>query len=260
MKGRQMKDKKITHIDIKLPKSWGEMSQKQLIFFYRLLNVEQSIEALILMCFLKWGDIKVIGKIKDSDEFLLRKKKDFFFLSAQDIHDMMRTLNFLKEIPKTPAVIQKYGRHKAVDNLFRGVRFGSYLSCVSIWSEMMKSPNIDADKLRSLVEILYGCRPKSVRGEYFSCIVFWMSSIQEFFAKRFPDLFSPASSSDGQGSLGASAQSSFQDSSNAMIRALTKGDVLKEMEVLDIDVWRALTELNAQAKETKSINDSIKQK
>ena len=36
---------------------------------------------------------------------------------------------------------------------------------------------------------------------------------------------------------------------NNQIRALTKGDITKEAQVLAMDVWRALTELDAQAKE-----------
>ena len=41
----------------------------------------------------------------------------------------------------------------------------------------------------------------------------------------------------------------LKDAVNAQIRALTKGDVTKEKEVLAIDTWRALTELDALAKE-----------
>jgi hypothetical protein len=41
---------------------------------------------------------------------------------------------------------------------------------------------------------------------------------------------------------------------NAQIRALTKGDVTKEKEVLALDTWRALTELDALAREYQEIN------
>jgi hypothetical protein len=40
---------------------------------------------------------------------------------------------------------------------------------------------------------------------------------------------------------------------DAQIRALTKGDVTKEQEILAIDTWRALTELNAQAKDYQEL-------
>ena len=45
---------------------------------------------------------------------------------------------------------------------------------------------------------------------------------------------------------------------DAQIRALTKGDVTKEGEILQLDTWRALTELNAQAKEYKQLQASMK--
>ena len=41
---------------------------------------------------------------------------------------------------------------------------------------------------------------------------------------------------------------------NAQIRALTKGDITKEAEVLKMDVWRALTELDAIAYENQELD------
>jgi uncharacterized protein YbjQ (UPF0145 family) len=41
----------------------------------------------------------------------------------------------------------------------------------------------------------------------------------------------------------------LQEAMNAQIRALTKGDITKEKEILALDTWRALTELDAQARE-----------
>jgi len=46
---------------------------------------------------------------------------------------------------------------------------------------------------------------------------------------------------------------------NAQIHALTKGDVTKEAEVLALDTHRALTELNAQAREFLELNSRIRQ-
>ena len=44
---------------------------------------------------------------------------------------------------------------------------------------------------------------------------------------------------------------------NAQIRALTKGDVTKEKEILALDTWRALTELNAQRYRTRRKAESL---
>ena len=39
----------------------------------------------------------------------------------------------------------------------------------------------------------------------------------------------------------------LQQNMNTQIRALTGGDITKEKEVLEMDCWRALTELEAKA-------------
>ena len=44
---------------------------------------------------------------------------------------------------------------------------------------------------------------------------------------------------------------------NAQIRALTKGDVTKEKQVLALDTWRALTELDALAREYEELNKRV---
>ena len=41
---------------------------------------------------------------------------------------------------------------------------------------------------------------------------------------------------------------------NAQIRALTKGDVTKEAQILALDAMRALTELDALAREYEELN------
>lgn len=243
-------------VDIEVPRKWEDLTQEQLSFFFSMMNMEGSMEGVITRCFLKWGGVKVVGRNSKLD-FLLRKGKQFFALSPVDMWQLMKPLYWLQEIPKSPVIIRKYGRHKAVDPLFKGVPFSVYLSCVAIWTDTMRRGAQDLNPIKELIFHLYGFHPKNVKNEYFGCVVYWMTSIQEYFNRRFPDLFTPSVSSDGQGSLGAS-QSNFQESMNAMIRALTKGDILKEKDILAFDTYRALVELDAQAKEARMINESIK--
>lgn len=251
-----MADKDIVHIDLNVPADWGELNQDQLRFFFLMLDREGSMESVMTRCFLKWSGVKVIGKARLSGSFLLRKDRHFFIASSEDVWQWSKCLEYLDSVPRMPVVLRSYDGHMSVDPVFKDVSFGKYLSCVAVWSELMRSARVDEDKFRALISYLYGFSHKRIRREFVGCVIFWMSSIQDFFSKKFPDLFARVSS-DGQGSLG-SASSSFQKSMDAMIRALTKGDVLKEKDVLNVDVWRALTELNALAKEARKINDSIK--
>ena len=50
----------------------------------------------------------------------------------------------------------------------------------------------------------------------------------------------------------------LRQSMNAQIRALTSGDITKEEAVLSMDTWRALTELDAKAKEVENIKRQTK--
>jgi hypothetical protein len=52
----------------------------------------------------------------------------------------------------------------------------------------------------------------------------------------------------------------LQDVVDSQLRALTKGDITKEKEILAMDTWRALTELNALAREYEELNQKYPQK
>ena len=61
-------------------------------------------------------------------------------------------------------------------------------------------------------------------------------------SRAFPNFFRKATADDV-------TELSVLQSINLQLRALTDGDVTKETEVKRVDCWRALTELDAKAKE-----------
>ena len=79
-------------------------------------------------------------------------------------------------------------------------------------------------------------------------------------ARRFADFFQPLAQYNNLLGSTPNIASQLQETVDAEIRALTKGDITKEKEILSLDTWRALTELNAQAKEYKQINAQINAK
>ena len=92
-------------------------------------------------------------------------------------------------------------------------------------------------------------------------VFYWFASVKDLFARLYPHFFQTASQPDnllGGSRLPSGAQ--IQQAVNAMIRALTKGDITKEREILALDTHRALTELDAQAKEYKEFNDKFPKK
>lgn len=84
---------------------------------------------------------------------------------------------------------------------------------------------------------------------------YWFASLKELFSRTFPSFLRPTGSMTSENLLeqGAPLGRRLQEAMNAQIRALTKGDITKEREVLSMDTWRALAELDAQAKEYEEL-------
>lgn len=82
----------------------------------------------------------------------------------------------------------------------------------------------------------------------------WFSAVKRLLTSRFPDLLRPAAP-QGQA---ADERPPFdpwahQQEADNMVRLLTGGDITKEEQVLGASVWRALTELNAKAREARQL-------
>ena len=73
----------------------------------------------------------------------------------------------------------------------------------------------------------------------------------------FPHFLRPAESA---GSGSTPDYDTLRRNVDAQIRALTKGDVTKESQILALDTWRALTELDAQAREYEELNKRMSKK
>lgn len=247
-------DSKIV-IDVSIPQGWHDLTQRQLRFAFSIIGRSHSKEYLMLHCFLRWSGLKVIGRDSVSGSYLLRLGKDIFSVSPIDMQQWMKPLEWIAAPPESPVILRRIGRHAAAcDELFDGVGFGTYLN-VSFLYNAYASHNDDS-LISRMAEILYGFRPRRMRPWIRTGILFWMYSLHKSLAAHFPTLFTRRTdSSDGTGSL---AGPSIEDSTDAMIRALTKGDVLKEKEILKIDTWRALTELEAIAKESLMIQQTLK--
>ena len=58
--------------------------------------------------------------------------------------------------------------------------------------------------------------------------------------------------------MGADLFTILRDATNAQIRALTGGDITKEATIRQMDTHRALTELDAKAREAEEYRKSLK--
>ena len=79
-------------------------------------------------------------------------------------------------------------------------------------------------------------------------IFYWYGSAKQVLARRYKHFFVTAEEASSE-----AMQERLQQQMNNQIRALTKGDITKEAQVLRMDVHRALVELDAQAREYEEL-------
>jgi hypothetical protein len=88
-----------------------------------------------------------------------------------------------------------------------------------------------------------------------------MASLRLYFAGLFSNFYKPAPTADNGNLLGGGQTDIYRqlrDSTNAMIRALTGGDITKEAAIMKMDTWHALTELDAKAREVEEFRKAAK--
>lgn len=248
---------KTCFIDFKVPAGWAELDDRYLRYVYGLIAAGHTSDSLKLRCLLRWNDTHIIGR-QPSGAYLLERDKILFETTALMLAEVISRLRWLDSVPCIPVRLAKMGRCRAVAADFQGVPMETFIICDNLYQGFLQTGNDSL--LDQLAEVLYpGLKRKPLKGAERFSLFYWMVSLKEFFSRRWPDFFQPAGA-DNANLLGGTPNygAMLQEVMDAQIRALTKGDITKESEILALDTWRALTELNAQAKEYRQLKQSMK--
>lgn len=234
-------------LNFSLPDSWESLTQWQFKYVCYVLSNFDEVKAKIYI-FIRFLGIRVL-EVKNEGWICSVKldKKIYFFLENWQVQSFIKVLDFINTPGKIPVHLEKIGKFQAVDVLLRGVLFKDYLSIENIYQGYLQTNQ--QDLLVKISRLLYldkhGNHPRQISfsdAELLSVFI-WYAAVKNRFAMAFPYFF--RRTGDGTGDAGNMAEVM-----NAQIRALTSGDVTKEQEVLNMDCWRALTELNEKARET----------
>lgn len=237
-------------ISITVPKAWQELTDAQLYYIYNLLADNLSSGQIKTYCLLKWAKIKVLYRYGDG--YMLQHGKYKFVITAEILANAIHALDWIDDLPSSPVRISTIGRAKAIDAAFMGVPFEKYLYCDNLFQGYLETQNHSL--LVQMAEVLYekpGITPN--RAEKIA-IFYWWTALKSLLARSFPTFLQPMPVDVNTIIDNDNLGSKLQEAMNAQIRALTKGDITKEAEVLAMDTWRAMTELEAQAKEYEELN------
>jgi len=235
-------------INFILPQDWQELGDKRLRYVYELIAAEHTTDEIKTICLLRWSGTKVIGR-QETGAYLLKKGKLLFEVTPVTLAELLPHLDWLGSLPTVPVRISKINRQQALSADFEGVPFETYIICDNLYQGYLATQ--DDNLLDELGATLYGKSMTFKPSERIN-IFYWFAALKETLSKKYSDFFQPLAGAADGNLLGSSA--SVEDAMNAQIRALTKGDITKEAEVLALDTHRALTELNAQAREYKELN------
>lgn len=238
-------------INFILPQDWQELGDKRLRYVYELVAAEHTTDEIKTICLLRWSGTKVKGR-QETGSYLLKKGKLLFEVTPVTLAELLPHLDWLGSLPTVPVRISKINRQQALPVDFEGVPFETYIICDNLYQGYLATQNDEL--LDQLGATLYGKSMTFKPCERIN-IFYWFAALKETLSKKYSDFFQPLAGADNGNLLGSST--SVEDAMNAQIRALTKGDITKEAEVLALDTHRALTELNAQAREYKELNAKI---
>lgn len=240
-------------INFIVPQGWHELSDKQLRYVYQLLAQNFTSDEVKTLCLLHWTGTKVIGK-QNTDGYLLRKGKILFEVTPLTLAELLPNLDWLGSLPSTPIRPVKLKHRPGIAADFAEVPFEQYIIVDNLYQGYLQTQ--DDALLDEIASVVYPGIKTPLAADERIAIFYWVASLKDFFARRYPDFFQPAASLN----LLGDAQPDVEGAMNAQIRALTKGDVTKEAEVFALDTHRALTELNAQAREYKQLNSQLNKK
>lgn len=250
------------NIDLKAPTSWKELTQEQLRYVFYLLSTFADLTVVKTYMFMRFTGIDVICKNRFGWKCAYKsegaRKPRVFYLEPWQINSFLKQLSWVDSTETMDNRLDVVQGLTAVHPLLqedtekkRIVTFGEYL-CMEqqyqLFHSTMQEQHID--KLASfLYRLPDNSRPKSIElapAERLATLA-WFAHIKVVMSYAFPHFFRKVRSEEDITEL------SVLESINTQLRALTDGDVTKEASVKATDCWRALTELDAKAREAEEL-------
>lgn len=239
--------------DFAFPDSWQALTQDQLRYvFYALFNFSGT-QANTYVLFRLTG-MKVVMNLPDCvvvdiSRGLFRPGRRAIIPKWQ-IEWAAGELDWLHQPSSKPVRLEEIGGLHAIDAQWHGLKFEDFLVLENYYQGFLEKK--DLGLMREAARYLYRPKSRSMAGmvkardyELFS-VMMWIASVKNCFAVWFPHFFHRADTA-------SSGSPDMVEAMNMQIRALTGGDVTKEERVLNMDCWRALTELDAKAREYQEL-------
>ena len=240
-------------INFDLPTGWQELSQSELAMVMRSKARHAEPQHAKFAALLHLTGLKVMQR--EGGNWLCsvptgEKRPRRFLLDPELLPGLLEGLNWMDDPGAVPVRPDTLHGAEALPARLHGVPFTTYLQAENCYQGILQSQREEA--VHHLATLLYPGLHKRLAVWEQLMVIQWWAQLKAMFAALFPHLFKPSGQTAGTPDM--------TEVMNNQIRALTSGDVTKEEEILNIDTWRALTELDAKAKEADEFNQKMKKK
>lgn len=256
------------NISFTAPTSWRELSQEQLLTVFDLMAIEQESTAIKTYMLIYFCGLHVIRHTRFGWKFwtMVYGKKRVIYIKTSEMQSFIHQFDFIDQLEDMDCRLDAVcGLHAADALLQQGVTFNEYLHAEKYYQLFVETK--DMEYIDNLAQWLYhdshgraagygdavddhGKPVEDVTltpGERVGTLL-WFVHVKQVMARSFPHFFNKTVVEDGE-----QEPVNFIELYNIQLRALTGGDVTKEDTVLNLACWRALTELDAKAREAEEL-------
>lgn len=230
-------------IDVKLPRSWRELSDAQLLLFCELMT-EWPADTARFIFFMRLMDMRIACCV--DGVYTMRIGRFVVEYSADEILGWFKQLDYLKDYNSAVRPSRILGGRAVHPLIQNDLTFGDFVHLENWWYAYLTTRELCY--LSYMGRVLYRLRrPRIFSAAQSVAVLIWYTGLKQELTTFFPKFFGRSSAEkdfDGREMLAIV---------DAEIRALTGGDVTKENAVLSTPLWRALSELNAKAREGEEL-------
>ena len=250
------------NINLTAPTSWRALSQEQLRYVLKLLTVYTDKTEVKTVMFLKFCGIEVLKKTQFGWKCLVPVNglRQVLYLESWQVQSFIHQFDFINTYEDMDCRLDAVCGLVAVDPLVHGVSFDDYLMAEKYYQIYLATK--DEEMLANLACWLYidanGLHPGEERGKLRNDndmvlepeerlgTFLWYCHVKKVLSGRFSNFFQKVDNGDGDFTISGRQ---IEEQYNIQLRALTDSEPTKENAVLALDSWRALTELDAKARE-----------
>ena len=235
-------------LNLQVPQSWSELTQEQLHYACFLLSSgHYEADQVKALAIIRWSKLQPKAFTPEGLQVSTEQGQQCVIRSEQ-LAGFLPLMDWLMAVPERPVRLEKVQGCEAFAADLQGLPFEQYLALENLYQGYIHTNNFLL--LDEMTPMLYGKKLHLSATEAYN-VFLWFASVKRMFAMRFPHFFVPSPVS-GDEVDGATFEKLYR-AMNLQIRALTKGDITKEKEILAMDTHRALVELNAQAEEYEDL-------